>query len=239
MMVSDWKYILTRRQYMNNICIGIVDDDKGHVTDIQRVFARYSKLEDTSLSFSYESFYKDENSDYGALLESIMDAIKAQSIDCLIIDYKLVFTHETNKGADIINTVRDILPEFPCIILTGRGDECAKEFRVDPDKIYVKEDFLAIGEVVSTTLVKKIVSNVIITKKRKQELIAQIAVLKEQIKSDEDGTDVNELIEKIIVLESKLDKYCMVGQSEIDKLYDSSSLEKIVSLIERANDLLE
>ena len=224
---------------MNNICIGIVDDDKGHVTDIMRVFKRYSKVEDTSLSFSYESFYKDENSDYSTLLESIMEAIKAQIIDCLIIDYKLVFTHETNKGADIINTVHNILPEFPCIILTGRGDECAKEFRVDPDKIYVKEDFLAIGEDISTSLVNKIIANVIITQKRKQELIAKIDMLKKQITSDEDDINVNDFVEKIIVLESRLDKYCMVGQSEIDKLYDSSSLEKIVSLIEKANNLLK
>ena len=224
---------------MNNICIGIVDDDKVHVTDIQRVFARYSKLEDTSLSFSFQSFYEDEKSDYAAVLCSIMEAIKAQVIDCLIIDYKLVFTRETNKGADIINEVRSILPEFPCIILTGRGDECAKEFRVDPDKIYVKEDFLAIGEAISNSLVKKIVSNVIITKKRKQELIAQIDALKAQIKSNDESANVNELIERIIELESKLDKYCMVGQSEIDKIYDSSSLEKIVSLIEKANNLIE
>lgn len=224
---------------MSNIYIGIVDDDKSHVMDIQRVFARYSKVEDTSLSFSYKSFYKDEGSDYITLLKDIMEAIKAQTIDCLIIDYKLMFVHETNKGADIINTVHDILPEFPCIILTGRGDECAKEFRVDPDKIYVKEDFLAITEDISTSLVKKIIANVIITKKRKQELITQIDTLKEQIKTDEDGINVNELIEKIIILESKLDKYCMVGQSEIDKIYDSSSLEKIVSLIEKANNLLE
>ena len=224
---------------MSNIYIGIGDDDKSHVMDIQRVFARYSKVEDTSLSFSYKSFYKDEGSDYITLLKDIMEAIKAQTIDCLIIDYKLMFVHETNKGADIINTVHDILPEFPCIILTGRGDECAKEFRVDPDKIYVKEDFLAITEDISTSLVKKIIANVIITKKRKQELITQIDTLKEQIKTDEDGINVNELIEKIIILESKLDKYCMVGQSEIDKIYDSSSLEKIVSLIEKANNLLE
>ncbi len=224
---------------MNNIYIGIVDDDKSHVMDIQRVFARYSKVEDTSLSFSYKSFYKDEGSDYATLLKDIMDAIKSQTIDCLIIDYKLMFVHETNKGADIINTVHDILPEFPCIILTGRGDECAKEFRVDPDKIYVKEDFLAITEEVSTSLVKKIIANVIITKKRKQELIAEIDKLKEKIKSDNDNVNVNELVEKIILLESKLDKYCMVGQSEIDKIYDSSSLEKIVSLIEKANNLLE
>ena len=224
---------------MSNIYIGIVDDDKSHVMDIQRVFARYSKVEDTSLSFSYKSFYKDEGSDYATLLKDIMEAIKAQTIDCLIIDYKLMFVHETNKGADIINTVHDILPEFPCIILTGRGDECAKEFRVDPDKIYVKEDFLAITEDISTSLVKKIIANVIITKKRKRELITQIDTLKEQIKTDEDGINVNELIEKIIILESKLDKYCMVGQSEIDKIYDSSSLEKIVSLIEKANNLLE
>ena len=224
---------------MNNICIGIVDDDKGHVTDIKRVFARYSKVEDTELSFSFQSFYKDVNSDYDTLLVDIMKAIEEPSIDCLIIDYKLIFTSETNRGADIINEVRNVLPEFPCIILTGRGDECAKELRVDPDKIYVKEDFLAISKTESTSLVKKIVSNVIITKRRKQELIAEIDTLKEQIKSDEECTNLNDVIEKIIILESNLNKYCIVGQSEIDKLYDSSSLEKIVSLIKKANDLLK
>ena len=223
---------------MNNICIGIVDDDKGHVMDIQRVFSRYSKVKDSSLSFTYESFYKDENSNYDVLLNNIMASIRSQSIDCLIIDYKLIFTHETNKGADIINEVRDFLPEFPCIILTGRGDECAKEFRVDPDKIYVKEDFLAISTEVSNQLVKKIIANVIIVKQKKQELIAQINALKEQIKSSNDDEKVNELVERIIILESKLDKYCFVGQSEIDKIYNSTSLEKIVSLIEKANELL-
>lgn len=223
---------------MIKICIGIVDDDKQHVMDIKRVFARYSKLEDTALDITFESFYKDENSDYGTLLSSIIDAIKAQSIDCMIIDYKLVFVHETNKGADIINTIRDILPAFPCVILTGRGEDCAKEFRVDPDKIYVKEDFLAIGEKQSNALVKKIITNIIMATKNKQSLISQIASLKEQIKAETDNTKINGLIEQIIDLESKLDKYCMVGQSELDKIYNSSSLEKIVSLIEKANKLL-
>ena len=223
---------------MIKICIGIVDDDKQHVMDIKRVFARYSKLEDTALDITFESFYKDENSDYGTLLSSIIDAIKAQSIDCMIIDYKLVFAHETNKGADIINTIRDILTAFPCVILTGRGEDCAKEFRVDPDKIYVKEDFLAIGEKQSNALVKKIITNIIMATKNKQSLISQIASLKEQIKAETDNTKINGLIEQIIDLESKLDKYCMVGQSELDKIYNSSSLEKIVSLIEQANKLL-
>ena len=223
---------------MNNINIGIVDDDKIHVTDIKRVFSRYAKVEDTSLSFAYESFCKDENSDYKSLLNDIIEAIRNETVDCLIIDYQLIFVQEANTGADVINVVRDILPAFPCIILTGRGDECAKEFSVDPDKIYVKEEFLAIGKECSNALVKKIVANVMMTKQKKQKLIAEIGALKEQLKGD-DNTKVNGIIENIIELESKLDKYCMVGQSEIDKIYDTSSLEKIVGLIEKANGLLE
>ena len=223
---------------MIKICIGIVDDDRNHVMDIKRVFARYAKIDDTTLDITFESFYKDESSDYKAILDSIIEAIKAQSIDCMIIDYKLVFVHETNKGVDIINSIRDILPAFPCVILTGRGDDCAKEFRVDPDKIYVKEDFLAIGEKQSNILVKKIIANIIMAKQTKQALISKIESLKEQIKSETDNKKINGIIEQIIDLESKLDKYCMVGQSEIDKIYNSSSLEKIVSLIEKANKLL-
>lgn len=224
---------------MFDINIGIVDDDKGHVTDIQRVFLRYTKVEDKEVSVSFKSFYTNEDSNYEALLESIMFAIKEQTVDCLIIDYKLIFTRETNKGADIINAVRDVLPEFPCIILTGRGDECAKELRVDPDKIYVKEDFLAITQDKSTELVKKIISNVFIVYRKKQDLISQIDEIKQKIRNDIANANTNELVEQIIDLESKLSKYCFVGQSEIDKIYDSSSLEKIVSLIEKANQLLE
>lgn len=223
---------------MIKICIGIVDDDKQHVMDIKRVFTRYSKLEDTTLDISFESFYKDKNSDYGTLLNSIIEAIRTQSIDCMIIDYKLVFAHETNKGADIINTIRNILPAFPCVILTGRGEDCAKEFRVDPDKIYIKEEFLSIGEKKSNVLVKKIIANIIMANQNKQFLISQIDFLKEQIRTGIDNTKINGFIEQIIELESKLDKYCMVGQSELDKIYNSSSLEKIVSLIEKANKLL-
>ena len=76
------------------------------------------------------------------------------------------------------------------------------------------------------------------TKHKKQKLIAEIGALKEQLKGNADSTKVNGIIENIIELESKLDKYCMVGQSEMDKIYNSSSLEKIVSLIEQANNLL-
>ena len=72
----------------------------------------------------------------------------------------------------------------------------------------------------------------------KQFLISQIDFLKEQIRTGIDNTKINGFIEQIIELESKLDKYCMVGQSELDKIYNSSSLEKIVSLIEKANKLL-
>ena len=223
---------------MTDIKIGIIDDDNTHVNDIKRVFARYSKIEDSSLSFSYESFYNDKNSDYESLLNNIMDAINTQTVDCLLIDYKLMFVHETNKGADIINEIRDTLPEFPCVILTGRGDECVKELRVDPDKIYVKEDFLAIGTDKSNMLVKKIIANVIIVKQRIKTLTAQINDLKNQIKT---GTDAftNETIGKIIECESKLSKYCVLGQSEVDKIYDSQAMEKIVSLIEKANELLD
>ena len=90
---------------MNNIKIGIVDDDKTHVTDIKRVFSRYAKVEDTSLSFVFESFYKDENSDYETLLHDILEAIKNETVDCLIIDYQLIFVHEANTGADVINVI--------------------------------------------------------------------------------------------------------------------------------------
>ena len=50
------------------------------------------------------------------------------------------------------------------------------------------------------SLVKKIVANVMMVKQKKQKLIAEIGVLKEQLKGDIDNTKVNGIIENIIEL---------------------------------------
>lgn len=215
--------------------IGIVDDDNTHVLDIKRVFARYGKINNINIDF--QTFYRNEDNDYQQIISSVIETIRDQKVDCVIIDYKLVFVQETNRGADLINEIRDIVSEFPCIILTGRAEECIQEFKVDPDKIYVKRDFLAISTPKSDEMVKKILMNIDIVKQRKAVLQAEINTLKEQLR-EFDG-DSNKIIEEIISLESKLAKYCVVGQTEIDKFYDSTALEKIVDLLDQANELLD
>lgn len=220
---------------LNNYMIGIVDDDNTHVLDIKRVFARYGKINNINIDF--QTFYRNEDNDYQQIISSVIETIRDQKVDCVIIDYKLVFVQETNRGADLINEIRDIVSEFPCIILTGRAEECIQEFKVDPDKIYVKRDFLAIATPKSDEMVKKILMNIDIVKQRKAVLQAEINTLKEQLR-EFDG-DSNKIIEEIISLESKLAKYCVVGQTEIDKFYDSTALEKIVDLLDQANELLD
>lgn len=219
----------------NNYMIGIVDDDNTHVLDIKRVFARYGKINNIHIDF--QTFYESENVDYKKIITSVIEAIREQKVDCVIIDYKLVFVQETNKGADLINEIRDNVSGFPCIILTGRADECVQEFKVDPDKIYVKRDFLAISTAKSDEMVKKILMNIDIVKQRKAVLQAGINTLKEQLR-EFDG-DSNKIIEQIISLESKLSKYCVVEHTALDEFYDSTALEKIVDLLDKANELLD
>ena len=73
---------------MSDFIIGIIDDDKTHVTDIKRIFKRYAKL--NSFTVDFEIFYDDEEKTYDNICKLILSSIEAETIDCLIIDYKLI-----------------------------------------------------------------------------------------------------------------------------------------------------
>ena len=221
---------------MINYVIGIIDDDPINVLDIKRVFLRYAKL--NGCKFEFKSFYLDNNQlSFEDIFKNIISSIRDQGIDCLIVDYKLIFTQETNKGAEIINEIRKIIPEFPCVILTGREEECLKEANVDPDKIYKKTEFLKISQPVSELLLKKILLNIERVRTSIKKLKEEIDVLKAILTTSNKEED-SETVARIIGLEAELDKYCMLGQSELDKVYDATSLENIVALIEKVKKII-
>ena len=221
---------------MTNYIIGLIDDDPINLMDIKRIFIRYAKF--NNCHFDFESFYSD---DYGASFDDVLNKITTsifeQQIDCLLVDYKLVFTQETNKGAEIINWVRKTVPEFPCVILTGRADECLKEAQVDPDKIYIKSEFLKIGTSISEQLLKKILINIERVKTATKNLENTIQVLKTKLLESQEEDD-SEIISQIIENEAELNKYCILEQSELDKVYDTSYLENIVQLIEKTKTMI-
>ena len=61
--------------------------------------------------------------------------------------------------------------------------------------------------------------------------------LQTAIMNDRDW-DIDRLKNEISELEAELDKYCMLGQSELDKIYDATSLENIVALIEKVKTII-
>ncbi len=221
---------------MVNYRIGLVEDDISQAKSIMRVFYRYGKLNDCS--FDIENYFI-ENDDLALqkIVNNVLNAIKHDDIDCFIIDYKLNLANSTNKGIEILTKIKEMVAEFPCIMLTVRPDECMEEIKVDPDKIYMKSIFLKIGEMGSDYLVKKVLMNIKRVQKEKRRLQQGIDDVRKQIVGGV-VEDENSQIEKIIQLEAILDQYTLVGQSELDKIYNASELENIVQLIQKAKGLL-
>ena len=222
---------------MINYRIGLVEDDANQANSIKRVFSRYGKFNDCSFDIKNYFIEKDDLA-LKKIVENIFDAIKNDDRDCFIIDYKLNLGNGTNKGIEILTKIKEAVAEFPCIMLTVRPDECMDEIKIDPDKIYTKSIFLRIGEDESNYLVKKVLMNITRVKKEKSRLQQEIDDIRRQI-VDGKIEDENSQIEKIIQLEAVLDQYALVGQSELDKIYNASELENIVQLIQKAKGLIE
>lgn len=221
---------------MINYRIGLVEDDANQANSIKRVFYRYGKFNDCSFDIK-NYFIENDNLALQKIIENIFDAMKNDDRDCFIIDYKLNLANGTNKGIEILTKIKETVAEFPCIMLTVRPDECMDEVKVDPDKIYMKSIFLKIGEIESDYLVKKVLMNINRVQKEKSRLQQGIDDIRRQIIAG-NVEDENSQIEKIIQLEAALDQYALVGQSELDKIYNASELESIVQLIQKAKGLI-
>ena len=73
-------------------------------------------------------------------------------------------------------------------------------------------------------------------KDQKDKLQLTIEDLKRKLT---DGSRGRDAIGDILSLERQLDDFVPTEQSQIDKVFDENKAKEIVSLIEKANDLLE
>lgn len=169
------------------------------------------------------------------LSNSLIEEINSRSIHYIIIDYKMLSERNNISGVDIVNHLRKIVKEFPMVILTQRSAECIDNTDMDPDKIYDKQHFLKCESDYSKNAVLKIFKNIERYSSHTDTLTQKIVQLKKERIDDSNNI---EILKELIELESELDEYMPIEQSEINKVFDSNSLKEIVSLIEQANKLL-
>ena len=107
---------------------------------------------------------------------------------------------------------------------------------IDADKVYKKKEFYKLESEYSKEKVFNIFDSMRKYSAQRDKLELNIEDLKHKLI---EGSMGREAISSILALESQLDDFVPIENSQIDKIFDESKVREIVGLIEKANDLLE
>ena len=121
-------------------------------------------------------------------------------------------------------------------MLTEVVEESTEPNFVDADKVYKKKDFYKIESEYSKEKVFNIFDSMRKYVEQRDELQLTIDDFKNKLTK---GIMGREAIGNILVLESQLSDFVPTEQSQIDKVFNENKAKEIVTLIEKANDLLE
>lgn len=197
--------------------IGLIDDEMTNFSD----YAIRLKRHEIELLF-YEG-----NSD----LDSILNWIISEEVLCVFVDYDLQkkFSH---NGTDLVFGLNQLLPDFPCIMLTNYPERSRSEKLVAKRLIWDREKLNApdLSEVVDI-----IRNEVDVFIKRKASLAEQYSALARKRNSNQ-FTAVDE--ERFMQLHSIFSKY---GEADDipAQLLSSETNEKLDKLINRLTQLLD
>lgn len=197
--------------------VGFVDDENENYAD----YAKRLERRDICLLF-----YEGENTS-----DDIVHWILNEDLMCLLIDYDLQKKF-TQKGTDLVFVINQILPDFPCIMLTNYPEQSRGEELVSHRLIWDREKM---NNPDLTEVVDLINNEVLVYLKRKSTLYEQYGALMEKrekatLTADEEG--------RFLQLHSLFSKY---GETDDvpAQLLSSDTNRKLDSLIERLSQLLE
>lgn len=216
--------------------IGLIDDEESQIKMIRRTIKTNAI---GGVPYDFKSYIVSDNAVniVKEVVEEVIQDIKALRLSCLIIDYKIILKNFSKvKGTDIFKKIKDEVPKFPVIILTEVVEESMEPEFVDADKVYKKKDFYKIESEYSKEKVFNIFDSMRKYTGQRDKIQLTIDELKKKLTNGNLG---HETIESILALESQLDDFVPIDQSQIDKVFDESKAKEIVALIEKANKLLE
>lgn len=202
---------------MNSIRAGFVDDEDLNYAD----YATRLKRHNIELLF-----YAGESS-----TSSIVDWLISEEILCLFVDYDLQKKF-TQNGTDLVFSINQLLPDFPCIMLTNYPEQSRNEKIVSKRLIWDREKLnaLDLSEVIDT-----INNEVEVYLKRKASLSEEYEKLVSKRNNDQ-FTAADE--ERLMQLHSLFSKY---GETDDipSPLLSSETNKKLDSLIDRLTQLIE
>lgn len=218
---------------MENLKIGILDDDKSKVTQIMNSLIKgvngANKEKITKYQeFKFEPIEIEIRNNIPELISEIID----KNIDCMIIDYKLNSYGVINfNGIEFAQALFDSLYDFPIFILTSYEDDLFSNEVYDAYKIfdfgrYLHEDRERIE------LNFKIIEQVF--KTRKQFSLWETELLKLiSRKGESDKVD-----SKIIELDTKIEK-SLNGRNSFSQKKKIDWDNKLDKLIEKLDKVIE
>ena len=197
--------------------IGFIDDENANYND----YAKRLKRRDIDLLF-----YEGDNT-----AVDIVNWLIDEDLKCLLIDYDLRKKFTTN-GTDLVFEINQMLPDFPCIMLTNYPEQSKGEKLVPHRLIWDREIMNApdLSEVVDS-----IGNEIAVYLKRKDALYEQYETLVEK-RTTSVLTAAEE--ERFLQLYTLFSRY---GETDDlpAQLLSSDVNKKLDSLIERMSRLLE
>ncbi len=220
---------------MDKYIVGIIDDEQNAISKIRGII-KENKPEDVEVDFKTYFLENEKGISIKKLSKEILEDIKNNKINTLIIDQKIIVNAGEVEGIEIFKSIKDTVDKFPVIMLTNVADECIKDDFVDPDKVYKKSDFFAIDEEKSKELVRKIFINAKKYNDNRTQIEAKIRVLQNEI--SENGNNA-EIVSEIIDNEEKLSELKPTDYTQIEKIVNPQKIKDVLDLLNEVNNLLE
>lgn len=221
--------------------IGIIDDNSSEVDDIQAtVYVTWMSSKEAPNEVDFKHYTLASSPDFkDKLFRELLDDIEHQTIQSLIIDYKLDSLRTVIEGKEIVSFLRRKVPFFPVVVLTNAPQGSKQEELIDPDKVYDKKLFFDLRNNVSADMALKIYFNIKRYVNRRAELEKDLAEALDELTSKSGAdSDVN-LISRISKIEEELADYTITGQSSAEKAFDLSELREIISELQMLEGNLE
>ena len=215
--------------------IGMIEDDEAEARSVMASLVINTK-QLCEESFKLYDLVK-KASFREELFEQILNDIKENNIQGLIVDYKLDTLDEVMEGIEVVKFMHQEVPEFPVIILTDVPEKSKENDKADPDKVYAKEIFMKPGELETQEMVYHIVRNLERYAKRRSELEIKREMLLEDVVNTSKYDD--ETYGKLLETERELSKYVPIEMTAIDKEYDIESMEAVMETLKECKSLLE
>ncbi len=197
--------------------VGFVDDENTNYND----YAKRLSRRNIALTL-----YEGDNS-----VSGIVDWILDENLMCILVDYDLKKKFVKN-GTDLVFEINQILPDFPCIMLTNYPEQSKNEKLVSGWLIWDREKMNSgdLSEVIDT-----INNEVSVYQKRKNALYEQYSLLLNKRKNSSLSLSEEE---RFLQLHTLFSRY---GETDDlpAQILSSETNAKLDNLIERLSQLID